>query len=251
MLVLQLILHSTAFLDLSYNTLNGTIPTEVGLMKNLGKTYCRLLLLPICPDMYVCSCVSCILILNSTGELYLDNNNLTGTIPTEIGLMTNLCESCCRFLLLPICPGMYVCSCLSCILILHSTGYLDLYNNNLTGTIATEIGLMTNLCESCCRFLLSPICPGMYVCSCLSCILILNSTDSLYLYNNNFTGNFTCPDLISDCAIACDDSSNESCRSLWWDYQTIISSQCAYTQLYWNACEQVISLQAYILLYIF
>ena len=164
--------------------------------------------------MYVCSCLSCILILNITGYLYLDNNTLTGIIPSEIGLFTNLGESCCHFLLSPICPGMYVCSCVSCILILNSTDTLDLSSNTLSGTIPSEIGLLSNLSESCCHFLLSPICPDMYVCSCLSCNLILNSTATLYLYNNNFTGNFTCPDLISDCAISCDDGYHESCRSL-------------------------------------
>ena len=38
--------------------------------------------------MYMCSCLSCILILNFTDTLDLGNNNLMGTIPTEIGLLT-------------------------------------------------------------------------------------------------------------------------------------------------------------------
>jgi hypothetical protein len=38
--------------------------------------------------------LSCLLVIfHSTDELYLGSNNLTGTIPSEIGLLTNLCES--------------------------------------------------------------------------------------------------------------------------------------------------------------
>ena len=84
-------------------------------MKNLGKTYCRLLLLPICPDMFVCSLLFCVLILHSIEYLFLGintlsgnsfsgtvSNTLTGTIPSEIGLLSYLSESCCHLLLLPI-----------------------------------------------------------------------------------------------------------------------------------------------------
>jgi hypothetical protein len=34
---LLVIFHSTAYLDLSVNSLKGTIPSEVGLMSNLGE----------------------------------------------------------------------------------------------------------------------------------------------------------------------------------------------------------------------
>jgi len=32
------------------------------------------------------------------GYLYIDNNTLTGTIPSEIGLLTNFCEFYCHFI---------------------------------------------------------------------------------------------------------------------------------------------------------
>ena len=166
----NLILNSTATLDLSYNTLTGTIPSEIGLLSNLSESCCCFLLSPICPDMYVCSCLSCNLILNSTATLDLSFDTLNGTIPTEVGLMKNLGKTYCRLLLLPICPDMYVCSLLFCVLILHYIEYLFLgintlsgnsfsgtVSNTLTGTIPSEIGLLSYLSESCCHLLLLPI----------------------------------------------------------------------------------------------
>jgi hypothetical protein len=38
--------------------------------------------------------LSCLhVIFHSSAELYLSDNSLTGTIPTEMALMSNLCES--------------------------------------------------------------------------------------------------------------------------------------------------------------
>jgi hypothetical protein len=105
---------------------------------------------------------------------------------------------------------------LSCLLvIIHSTAELDLSLNSLMGTIPSEVGLMSNLCE------LSVVCllVVMIVLSCvfhcnLMLVIIFHSTDWLSLYNNSFTGKFTCPDFISYCRISCDDSNNDTCRSL-------------------------------------
>jgi hypothetical protein len=45
--------------------------------------------------------------IHSTADLYLSNNSLTGMIPTEIALLSNVCESSVIWLLV----GMIVLSC--------------------------------------------------------------------------------------------------------------------------------------------
>jgi hypothetical protein len=86
--------HSTARLDLSGNSLTGTIPTEIALLSNL----CESSVVWFLVLMIVLSCVfHCTLMLachfHSTVDLYLSGNSLMGTIPSEIALMPNLCES--------------------------------------------------------------------------------------------------------------------------------------------------------------
>jgi hypothetical protein len=88
---LLVIFHSTADLDLSWNSLTGTITKEIALMSNLGESSVVWLLVV----MIVLSCVfHCLLVIfHSTAWLSLSSNSLTGTIPTEIALLSNLCES--------------------------------------------------------------------------------------------------------------------------------------------------------------
>ena len=62
-------------------------------------------------------------IIHSIAELYLHNNSLTGTIPSEIALLSNLCESSVvGFLAMTIVVVIFfsVLSCLSSLFILHS-----------------------------------------------------------------------------------------------------------------------------------
>jgi hypothetical protein len=125
----------------------GTITKEIALMSNLGESSVVWLLVV----MIVLSCVfHCLLVIfHSTAWLSLSSNSLTGTIPTEIALLSNLCESSVVWLLVV----MIVLSCVfHCTLMLachiHSTAYLDLSDNSLTGTIPSEVGLMSNLSES-------------------------------------------------------------------------------------------------------
>ncbi len=106
---------------------------------------------------------------------------------------------------------------LSCLLVMfHSTDGLWLSGNSLTGTIPSQVGLLTTLSESIVVLLLVV----MIVLSCvffivLSCLLVIfHSTDELSLYDNNFTGEFTCPVFIDYCRISCDEYNNDTCRSL-------------------------------------
>jgi hypothetical protein len=210
-------------LGLSANSLTGMIPSEVGLMSNLGESSVVWLLVL----MIVLSCVffivlSCLLVIfHSTDTLYLSLNSLTGTIPTEVGLLTKLSKWSVVWLLVV----MIVLSCvffiaLSCLLVIfHSTEELSLRDNNLVGTIPSQLGLLTKLSKSSVVWFLVV----MIVLSCvffivLSCLLVIfHSTAWLGLYNNNFTGEFTCPAFIGDCWISCDDLTDtytQACHSL-------------------------------------
>jgi hypothetical protein len=70
----------------------------------------------VCFSLYSHACLS---FFHSTADLYLNDNSLTGTIPSQIAMMSNLCESSVVFLLV----GMIVLSCvfffvLSCLLVI-------------------------------------------------------------------------------------------------------------------------------------
>jgi hypothetical protein len=114
--------------------------------------------------------------IHSAADLWLSDNYLMGTIPSQIAMMSNLCESSVVWLLVV----MIVLSCvffivLSCLLVIfHSTASLILYQNNLMGTIPSQIAMMSNLCESIVVWLLVV----MIVLSCvffivLSCLLVI------------------------------------------------------------------------------
>jgi hypothetical protein len=87
---------------------------------------------------------------DSIEHLFLANNKLNGTIPNELGLLSNLSESSIVWLLVVrivwSCVFFIVLSCL--LVIFHSTARLSLWDNSLTGTIPSQIALMSNLGES-------------------------------------------------------------------------------------------------------
>jgi hypothetical protein len=176
-LMLACHIHSTDYLILDNNSLTGTIPSQIALLLNLSELHVVWLLVV----MIVLSCfffivLSCLLVIfHSTADVILSGNSLTGTIPSQIALLSNLCELSVVWLLV----GMIVLSCvffiaLSCLLVIfHSTVGLDLSGNSLTGTIPSQIALMSNLGESSVVWLLV----GMIVLSCvffiaLSCLLL-------------------------------------------------------------------------------
>ena len=104
--------HFKGLLKLSYNPLTGTLPTEMGNLNNLGKLLCTHCLNSLMNFVF-CMSISIYLLwiyylkLESVNwsmshhsqvlwlshfkeELELFNNELTGTIPTEIGNLNNL-----------------------------------------------------------------------------------------------------------------------------------------------------------------
>jgi hypothetical protein len=90
-----------------------------------------------------------LIILHSTDSLHLGSNSLIGTIPTEIALLSNLCESSVVWLLVVMIVLLCVFHCtlmLACHI--HSTARLSFSSNSLTGIIPSEIAMMSNLSES-------------------------------------------------------------------------------------------------------
>ena len=94
-------------IGLYYNSLQGTISTELGLMKGLQ-------------------------------ELWVEGNSLQGTIPTELGLLTSLeylyVHTNSLYGTIPTELGL-----------LASLEVLWVHTNSLQGTIPTELGLLTSL----------------------------------------------------------------------------------------------------------
>jgi hypothetical protein len=107
--ILGTALTSLNALQLSGNQLSGTIPTELGLLKDVS-------------------------------FLYLDDNKLTGSLPTEVGLLTSVIGlRVANNKLTGTIPWQELCSGETTLQWLHA------YDNQLNGTIATKIGLCTSL----------------------------------------------------------------------------------------------------------
>lgn len=137
--------------------------------------------------------------------LYLNSNSLTGTIPSEISLLTELR----KFLSI---TNLLEWHCVCDVLILlqlgpASTDGLYLEDNMMTGTIPSKMSFLDDLGTFLSTFSDHSLSHNVG-------ILNLSCTETLYLYGNTWTGEFTCPDFIDECLVSCNGYLHGDCRSL-------------------------------------
>lgn len=193
--------------------MSGTIPTEISLLSNLGtflvlqNEYTR--------REYPQDNATHSIYYSYLDELLLQVNRLSGTIPSEIGMLSKLGKLLVivsrdilqkRLVLLFSHASNY--------LLLHCADDLRLQANKLTGTIPSTIASL-NLSK-----LLRLV--GF---SCHSFALLLNLNHRLIpiaflgLWSNQLMGPFTCPDHIEYCDVSCTTTDvgaqpNPACRVL-------------------------------------
>jgi len=124
-------LINLTLLNLGYNQLTGSIPSEVGELTNLIRLYLN-------SNQLTGSIPPEIGDLTNLADLSLYNNHLTGPIPHEIGNLENLIN-------LFLTSNQLTGSIPSEIENLTNLNWVSLYNNHLTGIIPPEIGNLTNL----------------------------------------------------------------------------------------------------------
>lgn len=188
-----------AFTLWNSTNLTGTIPSEIGQVQSL--------------ELLMLATLS----------------SLSGVIPSEFGLLTNL-------LTLQMFQGGVSGPLPSELGRLFRLQDLFLPDCHLSGMIPTAFGDMKSLSEftdsiSCfVLYLLSHFCCRIYYYACSDTLsLALNALtgavpselhqlsllDSLFLYGNNLTGPFTCPEYVSMCAVSCNNKTIEQqCRVL-------------------------------------
>jgi hypothetical protein len=132
---LLVIFHSTAALYLYDNGFTGMIPSQIALMSNLGESSAVwLLVVMIVLCVFHCTLLLACHFFYSTAVLDLSDNSLMGTIPSQIALMSNLCESSIVWLLVVMImlPCVFHCT-LMVACHIHSQDLLDLFSNNFKG----------------------------------------------------------------------------------------------------------------------
>lgn len=97
-LILISYFHSIDYLDLAVNNLVGTVPSQIGTMTALSKSGVVWLLAVFAWMFYSHGHLFASTMFHSTAWLGLNNNDLMGSIPTEIGFLTKLSEYRCCFI---------------------------------------------------------------------------------------------------------------------------------------------------------
>jgi hypothetical protein len=128
-------------LDFFHNNIAGTIPKEIGLLSNsLGK-HIKTFWIAFGYFYYDWALIPSLFFFSE--EFGFVNTPVRGTIPTEIGLLTELSKFCTSFSCSFPFPHLLF------HLYLNLAAALWLYDIGLTGTIPTEITLMTSLRKFC------------------------------------------------------------------------------------------------------
>lgn len=135
-------------LNLAENRLSGAIPSEIGVCSRMSKYCCLHLYVylrhPCVHVLQVMTFLILCILSQSTDEISLWNNSLTGTLPSEIGALTNLSE--CAVIVMNDFFCLFTNEAYFLLLLpLYSTAWLHLKGNSLTGTVGSEIGLLANL----------------------------------------------------------------------------------------------------------
>jgi hypothetical protein len=108
-----------------------------------------------------------------------------GMIPSQLALMSNLCESSVVWLLVEmiVLPCVFCCNLMVAFVIFLFKAYLDVSDNSLMGTIPSEVGLLSKLSESSVVWLLvvmeCVICFSLYSHACLSFFILQLSCISM------------------------------------------------------------------------
>jgi hypothetical protein len=175
------------------NHLQGEIPPELGLLSD------SLEMIELDVNVLTESIPSQLGLLTNLIEFKLDQNELRGSLFTELGKLTSL-------------------------------RVLNLIDNNFEYTIPTEMGLMSNLEDmymssnrlegtipsqlGLLKYLKGLSLHSNHLTGTIpSEVYTMTNLDVLHLYNNQCTGNFTCPSFIYECWVSCT-SNEQTCRSL-------------------------------------
>ena len=164
---------------LNINLLTGSIPSELGNLSNLTILYVSLL-------PHICSLSFVVLFLvflnHNSNNRRLSSNDLTGSIPSELGMFSSL-----TFLYVSLLP--HICSLSFVVLFFvflnHNPNNRALDENLLTGSIPSALGNLSSL-----SYLYVSLLP--HICSLSFVVLFLvflnHNSNNRWLNSNNFTG---------------------------------------------------------------